>query len=102
MKQKSPRAKIVREVKATNRKFTRKFNNDVDTNLKVQGIKLDKPAQKLKDAAKKDSDDDLDIELYTVKHRDAAQDIHDMITKYLKKRGVLPDNEPRTVDGVIH
>ena len=32
---------------------------------------------------RKDSDEDLDIELYTTLHRVAAQDIYDMIKEYL-------------------
>ena len=88
----------------------RKYNNDVDTNYKVQGIVLKKESLKLKESNeyKKDSDEELDIELYTTMHRVAAQDIYDMIKEYLVKRGEVPPDEDdgegptHTANGIIH
>lgn len=83
MKEKVPRAKIVRDVRLINRKLTRKYNTLVDTSYSIQGIKVEKKPRKLKESKEYDSDDDLDIELYTTMHRVAAQKVYDMIKEYL-------------------
>ena len=83
MKQKVPKAEIVRTVRTINRRLTRIYNNYVDTNYSVQGKKIEKSPLKLKESSEKNNEDDLDIELYTTLHRVAAQDIHDMIKEYL-------------------
>ena len=94
MKEKVPRAKIVRDVRQTNRKLTRKYNTLVDTSYSIQGIKVEKRAKKLKDSKQYDSDDELDIELYTTMHRVATQKIYDMIKEYLQRKGEIPPDAP--------
>ena len=83
LKETSPKAEIVEQLKKLSHNLLKKYNEKVDTNLKViEGQEGEESAAKAMEQGLEPT-----VELYTTQHLGSALFIHEFIVEYLKKRG---------------
>ena len=77
MKEKEPKAELVKEMAAKHKNLKKTYNHMVDTNVKIIGTQKDE-ANKLFEMGA-----DVPVELYTTAHMGSAIVINDFIVEYL-------------------
>jgi hypothetical protein len=96
MKEKDCKAEILNELKQASHVLLKKYNEKVDTNLKV----IDGQEGEVSAAKAMEQGIAANVELYTTAHLGSTLMIHDFVVEYLNRRGsVQPSINPSDAPG---